>query len=54
MTLGDLKYGMAHPVHPFVKEPIHRLTGSFLNRNTKLRGLNGLIGIFLQVVVQMK
>src|ERR1044072_8942702 len=49
--LSDLEYRMAHSIKPLIKEPIHRLSGRFLDRNAKLLSLDGLIRILLQVII---
>src|SRR5258708_7157663 len=42
---------MAHSVKPLVEKPIHRLAGGFFDRNPKLFGINRLIGVFGQVMI---
>ena len=49
--LADLEYGMAHAVQPLIEKPVHRLSGGFLDRDAKLFGLNRLIGVLVQVMI---
>src|ERR1051325_6320496 len=49
--LSNLEYWMAHSIKPLIKEPIHRLSGRFLDRNAKLFSLDRLVRILLQVII---
>src|ERR1051325_2376423 len=42
---------MAHAIKPLIKEPIHRLSRLFFDRNAKLFSLDRLIRILLQVMI---
>src|SRR5215813_11569197 len=49
VILTHTKYRVAHAIEPFIKEPIHRLTGCLFDGDPKLLCFDRLVCIFSQI-----